>query len=46
MAEKGDAFSIRAFAERIGMNRETFRLTLIGERPITLSTLEKVTHRG
>lgn len=43
MQERGDAFSIRAFAERIGMNRETFRLTLLGERPITLTLLEKVT---
>ncbi|PWK08472.1 helix-turn-helix domain-containing protein [Tumebacillus permanentifrigoris] len=43
MQERGDAFSIRAFSERIGMNRETFRTILKGERPITLPELEKVT---
>lgn len=43
LQERGDAFSIRAFAERIGMNRETFRTILKGERPITLPELEKVT---
>jgi tetratricopeptide (TPR) repeat protein len=43
MQERGDAFSIRAFAERIGMNRETFRTILTGDRPITLPELEKVT---
>jgi len=43
LMERGDAFSIRAFAARIGMNRETFRNILIGERPITLPELEKVT---
>lgn len=42
MQEKGDAFSIRAFAERVGMNRETFRKTLLGERPITLSLVERI----
>lgn len=42
LQERGDAYSIRAFSERIGINRETFRLTLTGDRPITLSILEKV----
>ncbi|TCP59120.1 hypothetical protein EV586_101336 [Tumebacillus sp. BK434] len=43
MQERGDAFSIRAFSERLGINRETFRTILKGERPITLPELEKVT---
>lgn len=42
LQERGDAFSIRAFAERIGINRETFRNILKGERAITLPELEKV----
>lgn len=41
-AEKGDAFSIRAFAKRIGMNYETLRLTCRGERPVRPSELEKI----
>ncbi|MFD2170973.1 hypothetical protein [Tumebacillus lipolyticus] len=44
MQEKGNAFSIRAFAERLGVNRETFRLTLTGDRPITLSLIEKIAY--
>lgn len=44
MQEKGEAYSIRAFAERIGISRETLRLCLIGERPFTPSTLEKIAH--
>ncbi|KEO81397.1 helix-turn-helix transcriptional regulator [Tumebacillus flagellatus] len=42
MQERGDAFSIRAFSERLGVNRETFRLTLLGERPISISLLEDI----
>lgn len=42
MQEKGNAFSIRAFADRLGINRETFRITLTGDRPITLSLVEKI----
>ncbi|MFD2171600.1 helix-turn-helix domain-containing protein [Tumebacillus lipolyticus] len=42
MQEKGDAFSIRAFAERLGVNRETFRLTLLGERPVSITLLENI----
>lgn len=44
MLERGDAFSIRAFAERVGMNRETFRKTLLGERPVTISLVENVSN--
>jgi tetratricopeptide (TPR) repeat protein len=42
MHEKGNAFSIRAFADRLGINRETFRITLTGDRPISLSLVEKI----
>lgn len=42
MQERGNAFSIRAFAERLGENRETFRMTLSGERPISLALVEKI----
>ena len=42
LQERGEAFSIRAFAERIGINRETFRTILKGERAITLPELERV----
>ncbi|PWK14260.1 helix-turn-helix domain-containing protein [Tumebacillus permanentifrigoris] len=42
MHEKGSAFTIRAFADRLGENRETFRITLAGERPITLSLIERI----
>ncbi|ASS75193.1 hypothetical protein CIG75_09495 [Tumebacillus algifaecis] len=42
MQERGDAFSIRAFAERLGENRETFRQTLLGNRPISLSLIERI----
>lgn len=42
MQEKGEAFSIRAFGERLGENRETFRQTLLGKRPISLSLIERV----
>lgn len=42
MQEKGDAFSIRAFSSRIGISREYLRLTLLGERPLTPSMLEKI----
>lgn len=43
MQERGSAFSIRAFADRIDMNRETLRTILTGDRHITLHELEKVT---
>lgn len=43
MQERGDAFSIRAFSQRIGMNRETFRTILTGERSIMLTELAKIT---
>ncbi|ARU62307.1 hypothetical protein CBW65_15890 [Tumebacillus avium] len=42
MTEKGDAYSIRAFAEKIGMNRETFRQMLLGTRRIAPSELELI----
>jgi tetratricopeptide (TPR) repeat protein len=42
MQEKGNAYSIRAFADRLGINRETFRTTLTGDRPISLSLVEKI----
>jgi tetratricopeptide (TPR) repeat protein len=42
MNEKGNAFSIRAFADRLGENRETFRQTLLGNRPISLSLVERI----
>ncbi|PWK07936.1 helix-turn-helix domain-containing protein [Tumebacillus permanentifrigoris] len=42
MQEKGNAFTIRAFAERLGENRETFRQTLLGNRPISLLLVEKI----
>ena len=42
MQEKGNAYSIRAFADRLGINRETFRITLTGDRPISLSLIEKI----
>ncbi|ARU61897.1 hypothetical protein CBW65_13285 [Tumebacillus avium] len=40
LAEKGGAFSIRAFADRIGMNRETLRIMVNGARRIAPSDLE------
>lgn len=42
MHEKGDAFSIRAFGERLGENRETFRQTLLGKRPVSLALIERI----
>lgn len=45
MSEKGNAFSIRAFADRLGENRETFRQTLLGNRPISLSLVENIAER-
>ncbi|PWK06942.1 helix-turn-helix domain-containing protein [Tumebacillus permanentifrigoris] len=42
MQDRGDAFSIRAFAERLGENRETFRQTLLGNRPISITLLENI----
>ncbi|ARU61820.1 hypothetical protein CBW65_12855 [Tumebacillus avium] len=42
MSEKGDAYSIRAFAEKIGMNRETFRQMLLGTRRIAPSELDSI----
>lgn len=42
MQEKGDSFSIRAFSSRLGMSRETLRLIVTGERPVTPSELERI----
>ncbi|TCP59376.1 Hermansky-Pudlak syndrome 3 (HPS3) protein [Tumebacillus sp. BK434] len=42
MTEKGEAYSIRAFAEKVGMNRETFRHMLLGTRRIAPSELELI----
>jgi tetratricopeptide (TPR) repeat protein len=42
MEERGDAFSIRAFSSRIGMNREILRVIINGERTILPSELEKI----
>ncbi|PWK15976.1 helix-turn-helix domain-containing protein [Tumebacillus permanentifrigoris] len=42
MEEKGDAFSIRAFSTRIGMNREILRVIIAGERTILPSELERI----
>ncbi|PWK16468.1 hypothetical protein [Tumebacillus permanentifrigoris] len=42
MQEKGDAFTIRAFAQRLGMNRESMRKSLAGERPFSSEELEPI----
>lgn len=42
MVEKGEAFSIRAFAPRIGFSREILRRMLAGERHITPSDMERI----
>ncbi|MFD2170214.1 helix-turn-helix domain-containing protein [Tumebacillus lipolyticus] len=42
MEELGEGLSIRSFAERIGMNRESLRLMLLGERRIAPSELEQI----
>ncbi|KEO85122.1 helix-turn-helix domain-containing protein [Tumebacillus flagellatus] len=42
MSEKGDAFTIRAFAARLGISREYLRLMTNGERPIAPAMLTKI----
>jgi hypothetical protein len=40
LAERGDAYSIRGFSQRIGINRETLRTIISGERPAVPSELK------
>ncbi|HEU4965745.1 MAG TPA: helix-turn-helix transcriptional regulator, partial [Bacilli bacterium] len=42
LAERGDAFSIRAFSSRIGISREIIRKMLSGERYIAPSELNRI----
>lgn len=42
LEEKGEEYSIRKFAERIGINRETLRIIIAGNRTILPSELEKI----
>lgn len=42
MEERGEAFSIRAFSSRVGLNRETLRLMILGARPILPNDLHKI----
>ncbi|MBL0387280.1 helix-turn-helix transcriptional regulator [Tumebacillus sp. ITR2] len=44
MNEKGDAFTIRGFASRLGISREYLRLMTTGERPISPAMLERIAH--
>lgn len=43
LEERGEEFSIRKFAEQIGINRETLRIMIAGNRTILPSELEKIT---
>ncbi|KEO84501.1 helix-turn-helix domain-containing protein [Tumebacillus flagellatus] len=42
LKERGDAFSARAVAERIGLNREKLRKMLVGQHPVTVQILEQI----
>ncbi|PWK16145.1 helix-turn-helix domain-containing protein [Tumebacillus permanentifrigoris] len=42
MQEKGDGFTIRGFATRLGISREYLRLMLSGERNLSPAMLEKI----
>lgn len=42
LEEKGSAFSLRAFSQRIGMSKDTLSRIISGERPIKPSELEKI----
>jgi tetratricopeptide (TPR) repeat protein len=42
MEEKGAAFSIRAFSQRLGVSKDTLARIIQGERPVTPSELERI----
>ncbi|MBL0388319.1 helix-turn-helix transcriptional regulator [Tumebacillus sp. ITR2] len=42
MQEKGEAYSLRGFSQRLGINRETLRLFLTGQRRISSTRLEQI----
>ncbi|KEO84719.1 helix-turn-helix domain-containing protein [Tumebacillus flagellatus] len=42
MQERGDAFTIRGFSQRLGISREYLRIMLAGDRPISPAMTERI----